>query len=185
MTRALWSPLVRLTHWGVAALVLFNQFNDSGRIHRWAGYAAAALVVCRLVYGFARPRQDPARIHIPGPTALRDHLKAIGRKALAPSHGHNPVGMWAALIMWTLILALGITGWMSQLDRYWGEEWLEEFHEGLANTLLGVVVVHWVGVLSMSALLKQNLVRAMVTGGESSSETGTPASIKTEQRSPN
>lgn len=170
MTQTVWSPLVRLTHWGVAALVLFNLFNESGRVHRWAGYAAAALVVCRLVYSLARPAQDPARIRVPGPSALKAHLKELAQKALAPSHGHNPVGMWAALIMWALILALGITGWMSQLDRYWGEEWLEELHEGFADVLMGVVMVHWLGVLCMSILLKRNLVRAMVTGREHAKE---------------
>ncbi|HEX5312837.1 cytochrome b/b6 domain-containing protein [Aquabacterium sp.] len=170
MTQTVWSPLVRLTHWGVAALVLFNLFNETGRIHRWGGYAAAALVVCRLLYGLLRPDHDPASIRIPGPAALKEHLKAMGQKTLTPSHGHNPVGMWAALIMWALILALGITGWMSQLDRYWGEEWLEELHEGFADVLMGVVVVHWLGVISMSLLLKQNLVRAMLTGGEQAKE---------------
>lgn len=171
MTQALWSPLVRLTHWGVAALVLFNLFNDSGRVHRWAGYAAAGLVACRLIYGLARPAHDPACIRIPGPSALKAHLKELAQKALRPSQGHNPVGMWAALIMWALILALGATGWMSQLDRYWGEEWLEELHEGLADVLMGVIVVHWLGVVSMSILLKHNLVRAMVTGGERENDT--------------
>ncbi|HET8694325.1 MAG TPA: cytochrome b/b6 domain-containing protein, partial [Aquabacterium sp.] len=80
------------------------------------------------------------------------------------TEGHNPLGMWAALLMWGLVLSLGLTGWMSQLDRFWGEEWLEETHEALANALMGLVVVHWLGVLTMSSLLKRNLVRAMITG---------------------
>ena len=160
----LWSPLVRLTHWGMAALVLFNLFNDTGRIHRWAGYAAAALVVCRLLYSLTQPRLSPARVRVPDPVSVLDHVRHLLKGQVEPTRGHNPVGMWAALIMWALVLSLGFTGWMSQLDRYWGEDWLLELHEGLAQALQVVVLIHWAGVITMSALLKQNLVRAMVTG---------------------
>ena len=94
--------------------------------------------------------------------------------------------MWAALIMWTLVLALGHHGLDEPARSLLGRGLAGRVPRRLIGQhLLAVVVMHWAGVLSMSALLKQNLVRAMVTGGESSSETGTPASIKTEQRSPN
>ena len=159
-----WSALVRLTHWVMAAMVLFNFVNDTGRVHRWAGYVAATMVVCRLVYGFFQAKGSPARISIPGPAVVTEHLKHLLRRQVEPTLGHNPVGMWAALIMWALVLALGVTGWMSQLDQYWGEDWLLELHEGLAESLQVVVLVHWAGVAVMSYLLKENLARAMVTG---------------------
>lgn len=160
----LWSPLVRLTHWGMAGLVLFNLFNETGKVHRWAGYAAAALVVCRLLYAMTQGQNSAARIRIPRWAELAAHIKELLSRDVHPTEGHNPLGMWAALLMWGLVLSLGLTGWMSQLDRFWGEEWLEETHEALANALMGLVVVHWLGVLTMSSLLKRNLVRAMITG---------------------
>lgn len=173
MSAMLWSPLVRLTHWGVAGLVLFNLFNDTGRVHRWAGYVAAALVVCRLIYGARQRRLSPARIRIPPLHEVWGHLADLLAGRAHPTRGHNPVGMWAALIMWALVLSLGVTGWMTQLDRYWGEDWLLDLHEGLAESLQIVVLIHWAGVATMSVLLKQNLVRAMVTGR--------PSSVKTER----
>ncbi|MGE5451735.1 MAG: cytochrome b/b6 domain-containing protein [Acidobacteriota bacterium] len=160
----LWSPLVRLTHWGMAALVLFNLFNDTGRVHRWAGYTALALVVCRLVYGVRQRRLSPARIRIPSISEVWVHVSDLLAGRAHPSRGHNPVGMWAALIMWGLVLSLGVTGWLSQLDRYWGDDALLDLHSTLAQALQIMILIHWIGVASMSVLLKQNLVRAMVTG---------------------
>ncbi|HET8870620.1 MAG TPA: cytochrome b/b6 domain-containing protein [Aquabacterium sp.] len=160
----LWSPLVRLTHWGMAALVLFNLVNDTGKVHRWAGYLAATMVVCRVAYSLTQSPHSPARIRIPSWGDLKLHLHELKSRQVRPVEGHNPLGMWAAVLMWGLVLSLGLTGWMSQLDRFWGEEWLEEVHETLANALMGLVAVHWAGVMTMSALLRRNLVWAMITG---------------------
>ena len=48
-----WDPVVRLFHWSLVACVLLNQFVlEAGETpHRWVGYAAAALVGLRLLWG--------------------------------------------------------------------------------------------------------------------------------------
>ena len=44
-------------------------------------------------------------------------------------------------------------------------EWLEDLHEGVANAMLALVVVHvGGGTVEHPALHRENLVRAMVTG---------------------
>jgi cytochrome b len=48
-----------------------------------------------------------------------------------------------------LITALGVTGWMARLDAFWGDDWLIDLHQGLANVLLGCVAVHLAGVVLM------------------------------------
>jgi cytochrome b len=62
------------------------------------------------------------------------------------------------------VLSLGLTGWMQGLDAFWGDEWLEELHEGLAATLQGLVLLHVGAALLMSHLERTNLIRAMITG---------------------
>jgi len=163
-TVLVWSVFVRVSHWLVAAIVLFNLFNDTGPLHRYAGYVAASVVLLRLLFGLSRVRNDAAHLDVPSWAAIRQHLQELRQRQVQRCLGHNPVGMLMALLLWALVLALGLTGWMSQLDAYWGEDWLIDTHEYLAWALRACVLGHWAGVLVMSRLQKENLAKAMVTG---------------------
>jgi cytochrome b len=57
-----------------------------------------------------------------------------------------------------------LTGWMMEIDMFWGYEWVEEIHEALASLALGLVFIHIAGVIVMSLVEKQNLVKSMLTG---------------------
>jgi cytochrome b len=159
-----WPWFVRLCHWVLAALVLFNFVSDTGRMHRYAGYVAAAIVLLRLGHGLTRRPSDFARISLPSPSALVAHLRQLRHGPLHRELGHNPAGACMTLLMWALVLALGATGWVSQWDAFWGEEWLTELHEWLAYALMASVLLHWLGVAVMSRLQRENLARAMLTG---------------------
>ena len=156
-----WDAFVRLTHWAVAALVVIELVNEAGANpwHRYLGYAAAALVAARLAWGLvvrgeARlGRMAAAAARVPG------YLHAP-----TPYAGHNPLGAWMAFALWALILALGVTGWMTQLDAYWGEQWLQDLHAALAYSLGALALLHIAGVLVTSRMYRANLVAAMVTG---------------------
>ena len=50
------------------------------------------------------------------------------------------------------------------LDAFWGEEWLQELHEGLASSLIALAGLHALAAIAMSHLERTNLVKAMVTG---------------------
>lgn len=167
-TIKVWNVFVRLSHAAVAAIVLFNLFNESGPLHRYAGYLAAALVVLRLAWGLSRRRDDPAHIGLPDAGALRHHVQALlGARQGRPvtrSLGHNPAGLCMALLMWALVLGLGLSGWISQTDEYWGEDWPVNLHTTLARVLQVCIVLHWLGVALMSLLQRENLVSAMITG---------------------
>jgi cytochrome b len=49
-------------------------------------------------------------------------------------------------------------------DAYFGVEWVEELHVGLANGLQGLVALHVLAALLMGRKLRQPLILAMVTG---------------------
>lgn len=163
-TVPVWNALVRLSHWLVAAIVLFNLFNESRMPHRYAGYVALGVVVLRLAYGLTRPSGDAAHVGLPVWAEVRQHLSELRRGQVHRSLGHNPAGLCMALLLWLLVMLLGITGWLSQQDRFWGEAWLADIHEGLAQVLRVCVLLHLAGVIVMSRLQKENLLGAMVTG---------------------
>ncbi len=157
-----WALPVRLIHWSVAALVLVNLFNETGKLHRSLGYVAAGLVVLRLVYGLLSAAGSSASLRPPSFSQMWAHVRELMRGEATPHAGHNPLGYWMALALWALILALGGTGWMMGLDEYWGEEWLMALHEQLAFVLQACIPLHLAGVVLMSRLQRVSLVRAMI-----------------------
>jgi len=67
-------------------------------------------------------------------------------------------------LLWSLVLLLGVTGWMSRLDAFWGDDGIRHIHEWLADALLIAVAVHLSGIVAMSWRWRENLVAAMLSG---------------------
>lgn len=70
--------------------------------------------------------------------------------------------MMLALI--TVVLCLGVTGWMQTLDAFWGEEWLQNTHAFIANALIALATIHAIAAIVMGRLEKTKLIKAMFTG---------------------
>ena len=162
-----WDPLVRVVHWSVAALIVFDLVNEAGANpwHRYAGYVAGALVLVRLTWGIFGGRL--ARL-----TSIAKNAAMVGRYLGAwRSRGpravyiaHNPLGACMVLLLWALILVVTVTGWMQQLDAFWGDELVQSVHSLAAYGLGVCAALHVAGVLVTSASSRTNLVKAMITG---------------------
>jgi cytochrome b len=160
-----WDIVVRVIHWSVALLVLSEFLNESGAAwHRYLGYLAAGLVLARLAWGFATTSYARYAHWFPTPSRFIGYLRATLQGKPPRMLGLNPIGACMALLLWTLVLALGVTGWMMGLDAFWGEEWLEQVHETIAWTLLVCVAVHVTAVIATSIKQRENLPKAMITG---------------------
>lgn len=161
-----WDGFVRLTHWVVAGLVFYLFFfSDGGSwVHRTAGTVALCAVGLRLLWGLACRGHGRLAAFWPRWSHTLVYLRAA-RAGSAPRHiGHNPLGAWMIVLLWSLIIALGTTGWMARMDYFWGEEWLQNLHVGIAWALIIAVGVHVCGVLAMSLAHRENLLAAMITG---------------------
>ena len=161
-----WDPFVRLFHWSLVSCVLLNQFvlEEGEAPHEWAGYLASALVLARVVWGFVGSRHARFADFFPTPRRLARHFAAL-RQGQHPQYaGHNPLGALMMLALMAIVLALGLTGWMQTTDAYFGEEWLQELHEWLANGLLVAAGLHAAAAIVLGRIERVNLVRAMVTG---------------------
>ncbi|CAG9177726.1 cytochrome b/b6 domain-containing protein [Cupriavidus pinatubonensis] len=160
-----WDVVVRITHWSVAAIVFWNLIDDSGgRLHRMLGYVAAGLVVLRIVWGFVGSEHGRFRAWLPRPAGVLAYAKALARRRAPRFLSHTPLGAAMMLLMWALILALAVTGWMSRLDALWGEDWPVDIHAVLADMLTALIVLHVLAAIVFSVAGKENLVLAMVTG---------------------
>jgi cytochrome b len=158
---AVWDLAVRLLHWSLAALVLFDFYQDDGGWpHRWIGYAAAGVVVARLSWAvFASGAASVAALK---PSLAR--TLAYLRDGAPRTPGHDPLGLWMIWLLWALVLLLGVTGWMSRLDAFWGDDLIRDVHAALAQALLIAVAVHLSGIAAMSWRWRENLIAAMLGG---------------------
>jgi cytochrome b len=157
-----WDAVVRLSHWTLAALVVFDfVYDDGGYIHRMVGYAAAVVVLLRLAWAAVRGHSLRPSI---GETRLYVRQLLAGKPPRSP--GHDPLGLWMVWLLWILVLLLMVSGWASRLDMFWGDERVEEVHTFFADLLIVAVVAHVLAVVAMSVLWKENLPAAMVTGNK-------------------
>jgi cytochrome b len=160
-----WDPLLRLAHWGLAAAVtLALVSSDDRRLHEAAGYAALGVVGLRIVWGFVGPAHARFTDFVRGPGTVLAYLRDVFRLSARRHLGHNPAGGAMILALFALVLVAGVSGWMSETDRFFGVTWVEDLHSGSANLLLFLIIGHVVGVIASSMLHGENLVRAMITG---------------------
>jgi cytochrome b len=160
-----WDPLVRLIHWGLAAAVIFALLPDTSRsLHETAGYIAASFVLLRIVWGFVGSAHARFNDFVRPPGTVFAYLRDVARLHPRRYLGHNPAGGAMILALLGLVLVAALSGWMSETDRFFGVYWVEAVHAGSANLLIGLVVLHVVGVVVSSLLHGENLIRAMFTG---------------------
>jgi len=100
----------------------------------------------------------------PTPTRIINHLRHIINGEHDMHVGHNPLGAMMMFALMALVLALGVTGFMQSLDAYWGEEWLMDLHNTIANILIALAVIHVAAAIAMSFIERTNLIKAMITG---------------------
>lgn len=80
--------------------------------------------------------------------------------------GHNPLGGWMALALWTTVAGACATGWLYTTDAFFGIAWVETAHQVLAWTVVALLPLHLAGVVLASLRHRENLVAAMFGGSK-------------------
>ncbi len=164
-----WDVPTRLFHWLLAAsFVGAFLTGDSERyrdIHLLCGYTMLGLIAFRLVWGLIGTRYARFRSFLFAPTEVVAYLKSLLTRVPRHYLGHNPAGSIAIFLLLGFGVVSGITGYAAYNEI--GGEWMAELHEGAANTMLALVLVHIAGVLVSSLRHRENLVRGMITGYKS------------------
>ena len=165
-----WDRFVRVAHWTLVVSVLGAWLTAemdgkaAAALHEWLGYLALAVLALRLPWGWVGSRYARFAQFVRSPRETVAYAKAVARFSEPRHVGHNPLGGWMIVALIVMVMAAAGSGWLYATDRFWGEEWLEELHEALANGLLALVALHVAGVLFSSLRHRENLVRAMITG---------------------
>ena len=165
-TVLVWDLPLRVFHWLLAGsfvgAFLTAESERWRDVHAVLGYTVLAMVAFRLLWGVFGTRYARFDALPLAPQRALAYLKSLvsGR----PEHhvGHNPAGSLAIYALLALAAGTALTGLAAFADI--GGEWLGELHEGIANTMLAVVIFHIAGVVVGSLAHRENLAAAMLTG---------------------
>lgn len=109
---SLWDPVVRLTHWGIAAAIVLNALLDEGGslLHVSVGWIVMALLLLRLVWGAVGPSEARFSAFPPNPFAALRHLRELVMGKVRPYPSHNPAGAMMAYALWATLGVVTVTG---------------------------------------------------------------------------
>jgi cytochrome b len=165
-TIRVWDPFVRAFHWSLALSFAVAWLSGEGpeRLHELAGYAAGALVVARIAWGFLGTGYARFSGFIRSPAAVVDYLKSVVAGSERRFIGHNPAGGAMIVALLVSLAATAAMGWMLTTDAFWGSVTVQRLHSVLAHGVLLLVLAHLGGVAFASLRHRENLARAMVIG---------------------
>lgn len=111
--RRRWDPVVKTTHWSIVGAIVANALitEEGSGAHVWVGYALAAILALRLLWGFMGPAEARFSAFLPSVRRAVRHVRDIraGRKEAHASH--NPLGALMVYAIWSMlgvIIASGI-----------------------------------------------------------------------------
>lgn len=181
-----WDLPTRVFHWTLVALVLcawvsfeFSETFDDPRLvwHRWNGLALLTVIVWRLLWGIAGPRNVRFAAFVRGPwtaaTYGRDLIQGRPRRFL----GHNPLGAYMVLALLAVagtIAGLGLfaveendlaTGPLYRLAGNDLAKVATGWHRYLFEPVLLVLVAAHIAANVLYGVIKKDpLIQAMITG---------------------
>ncbi len=161
-----WDVPTRVFHWlqalsfGAAYLTAFSERMRN--YHVALGYILLGLLVFRLLWGFVGTRYARFRSFLFNPKESFVYLLTMVKGKPAHYLGHNPAGSVSVWLLLGLGLFIGVTGVLALQDD--ASDVVVDLHGLVTNVMLGVILLHLVGVLMSSILHRENLVRAMFTG---------------------
>lgn len=176
--RRIWDAPVRVFHWSLAACfgaLWLTREAQRMDLHAAAGYAMAALIVFRLLWGFVGgwPARFAAFAHSPAAALRYLRQSMTGR---APEFlSHNPAGSWSVYLLLgsaTLGVVSGVLliaaehglGPLAPSVSVLAAPTIHSLHEIVAWAMVALFCAHIAGVVVGSLAHRQNLLLSMVSG---------------------
>jgi cytochrome b len=165
----IWDVPTRAFHWlqvssfGAAYLVAFSERLRN--YHVALGYILLGLLVFRLLWGFIGTRYARFGSFLFNPKEIVDYLLTMLKGKPLHYLGHNPAGSMSVWLLLSLGIFICVTGVFALQDD--ASDLVVAMHGVSTNIMLGVILLHLVGVLVSSVMHRENLVSSMLTGFKS------------------
>lgn len=175
-----WDLPTRLFHWALVALIALQYASGefgwlSMEWHFRLGYATLALVLFRVLWGFAGSQTSRFGDFVRGPRAVLRYAADLVRGRAVHAPGHNPLGGWSVLLMLASVALQAATGLLASDDI--SEEgplvarassavvaWATWLHHANRYVLVALIGLHVLAVLMHAVMRGENLVAPMVHG---------------------
>lgn len=171
-----WDLPTRLFHWTLAALVVgsFVTIKIGGNLMIWherLGYTVLALLMFRLVWGFAGGRYARFTSFVRGPGHVLAYLRGQG----GDRPGHNPLGALSVLALLAALVFQASSGLFTNDDiafegplaRYVSgalSSTLTTWHRRNEYLIMGLVALHVVAILYYRFGRRHDLIGPMFSG---------------------
>lgn len=176
-----WDLPTRLFHWSLAlcviGLVVTGKVGgDAMAWHFRLGYAVLALLLFRIVWGFAGGRWSRFASFVRGPGTLLRYLRGQTHRGEFLDVGHNPLGALSVLGLLGILalqLACGLIADdeianVGPLNRFVSSELAlsaTSWHRGVGQYLiLAMVALHIGAIIFYRVRKRQDLIRPMIHG---------------------
>ena len=174
-----WDIPTRLFHWGIVVLLRFSWWcaeTDRMEWHYKSGLTLCALVLFRIVWGFAGSSTAQFGQFVKGPRAVCQYVRPHGTVPQPAPLGHNPLGGWSVLMLLVTLVLQIVTGLfavdidglesgpLSHLVDFDRGRIAAQIHEVSFNSLLALSAIHVVAILFHLAFKRRNLIGAMIVG---------------------
>ena len=177
-----WDVPTRVFHWAIVLIVLAQWCSAEWNLlamewHFRLGYAALALVLFRIAWGFVGSESARFSNFVRGPEAVARYLPQLLARQPQALAGHNPLGGWSVLLLLALLLAQSLTGLFSSDDISLFGPLAERvsvdtagamtgWHKDLTDALVIMIGVHLLAVAWHGLFKREDLTRAMFTGSK-------------------
>lgn len=107
-----WDPIVRLTHWSIAAAIIVNRLITEGgsQVHVWVGVSIGALLVLRLFWGLVGPREARFSAFPPSPRRALAYIQDLRQGRPVQHRSHNPLGALMVYALWATMAVVIASG---------------------------------------------------------------------------
>jgi cytochrome b len=181
---AVWDWPVRIVHWAIVALVtvlLATGLYGGGAVMAWhmrAGEALLALVLFRILWGFAGSANARFASFVRGPRAVLRYLRSLAGPPQPPHATHNPAGGWMVVALLAVLLiqcGLGLfthddvmtEGPLAGLVGEDLSDVLGALHRRGWWLLAGLAGIHILAVVAIVFVRDDNLIYPMFSGTKS------------------
>ncbi|MBK6963347.1 MAG: cytochrome b/b6 domain-containing protein [Bacteroidales bacterium] len=171
-----WGIPTRLFHWMMVVSLVgaYIAEEDYLTLHVAFGYTAGILIFFRLIWGIVGPKYSHFRDFPMSIKSITGFIKGLGKTGKVYA-GHNPPASVVMLGIMLMVVLVAISG-MLTLSQEGGQGLLKsltlpsgiefkEIHEVFVQILIGLTILHLLGIISDLILHKSaSVLKSMFTG---------------------